>query len=68
LLLLPASLRGWLPEGHLAFFVSDAVEALDLSAFYGRYEGDGRRRQPFEPAMLVKVLIYGYAVGVFSSR
>ena len=68
LLLLPASLRDWLPEGHLAFFVSDAVEALDLSAFYARYEGDGRRRQPFEPAMLVKVLIYGYAVGVFSSR
>ncbi len=57
-----------MPEGHLAFFASDAVEALDLSAFYGRYEGDGRRRQPFEPAMLVKVLIYGYAVGVFSSR
>ena len=68
LLLLPASLRDWLPEGHLAFFVADAVDALDLQAFYGRYEGDGRRRQPFAPSMMVKVLIYAYAVGVFSSR
>jgi transposase len=68
LLLLPASLRDWLPEGHLAFFVADAVDALDLQAFYARYEGDGRRRQPFAPSMMVKVLIYAYAVGVFSSR
>lgn len=67
-LLLPASLREWLPEGHLAYFIGDAVDALDLSAFYARYEGDGRRRQPYEPTMLVKVLIYAYASGVFSSR
>jgi len=52
----------------LAFFVEDAVDALELQAFYARYEGDGRRRQPFEPAMLVKVLIYGLRGGVFSSR
>jgi transposase len=67
-LLLPTSLSDWLPEDHLCYFVSDAVEALDLSAFYERYEGDGRRRQPFEPSMMVKVLVYAYASGVFSSR
>lgn len=67
-LLLPTSLREWLPEGHLAYFISEAVDALDLAAFYARYEGDGRRRQPYEPAMLVKVLVYAYASGVFSSR
>ena len=67
-LLLPTSLSEWLPEDHLAYFISDAVEALDLEAFYARYEGDGRRRQPFDPRMMVKVLIYGYTSGVFSSR
>jgi transposase len=67
-LLLPTSLSEWLPEDHLAYFISDAVEAMDLEAFYARYEGDGRRRQPFDPRMMVKVLIYGYASGVFSSR
>ena len=67
-LLLPPSPREWLPEDHLAFFVSDTVEALDLSAFYERYEGDGRRNQPFEPRMMIKVLVYGYATGTFSSR
>lgn len=67
-LLLPSSLSEWLPEDHLAYFVSDAVDALDLQAFHARYEGDGRRRQPFDPRMMVKVLIYGYASGVFSSR
>lgn len=68
LLLLPASLKEWLPEQHLAYFVSDAVDALDLKAFHARYEGDGRRRQPFDPSMMVKVLVYAYASGVFSSR
>jgi transposase len=67
-LLLPTSLTEWLPEDHLAYFIADAVEALDLEAFYARYEGDGRRRQPFEPRMMVKVLVYAYASGVFSSR
>lgn len=67
-LLLPASLTEWLPEDHLAYFIGDAVEAMNLDAFYGRYEGDGRRRQPFEPRMMVKVLVYAYASGVFSSR
>lgn len=67
-LLLPPSPRDWLAEDHLAFFVSDTVEALDLSAFYRRYEGDGRRKQPFDPRMMVKLLVYGYATGTFSSR
>src|ERR1700736_82472 len=67
-LLLPMSLSEWLPEDHLAYFVSDAIDALDLQAFHARYEGDGRRRQPYDPRMMVKILIYGYASGVFSSR
>lgn len=66
--LLPPSPREWLPEGHLAYFVSEVIEQLDLSAFYARYEGDGRRNQPYHPAMMAKVLIYAYASGVFSSR
>lgn len=57
-----------MPEGHLACFISDATDALDLSAFHQRYEGDGHRRQPYDPAMMVKVLVYAYASGVFSSR
>jgi transposase len=67
-LLFPASPRDWLPEGHLAFFISDTVDALDLGAFYAPYEGDGRRNQPFDPRLLVKVLVYAYATGTFSSR
>ena len=66
--LLPSSLKEWLPEGHLVWFVSDAVDALDLGAFHARYAGDGRRCQPFDPSMMVKVLVYAYASGVFSSR
>jgi len=66
--LLPPSPRDWLAEDHLAYFVSDTVDSLDLSAFYERYEGDGRRNQPFDPRMMVKILLYGYATGVFSSR
>ena len=68
MVLLPQSLSEWLPEGHLAHFVGEAIDALDLGAFYARYAGDGRRRQPFDPLMMVKVLVYGYASGVFSSR
>ena len=67
-LLLPPSLNEWLAEGHLAYFISDVVEELDLSAFYARYEGDGRRKSPFDPRMILKVLIYAYATGTFSSR
>lgn len=67
-LLLPHSLREWLPEDHLAHYISDTIDALDLRAFYARYEDGGPRNQPFHPAMMVKVLVYGYATGVFSSR
>jgi transposase len=68
ILLLPPSVSEWLPEGHLAHFINDAVDALDLHAFHARYDGDGRRNTPFDPAMLVKVVVYGYANGVVSSR
>ncbi len=67
-MLLPASLQDWLPKGHLSYFIGDTVDALDLKAFYARYEGGGSRNQPFHPAMMVKLLVYGYATGVFSSR
>jgi transposase len=67
-MLLPAAAQDWLPAGHLAHFINDTVDALDLRAFYARYEGGGSRNQPFHPAMMVKVLVYGYATGVFSSR
>ena len=66
--LLPHSMREWLTEGHLAYFINDTVDSLDLKAFHARYAGGGSRNQPFHPAMMVKVLIYGYATGVFSSR
>jgi transposase len=66
--LLPPSPSEWLPENHLVYFVSDIIGRLDLQKFYARYEGDWRRNQPYDPAMLVKVLVYGYATGVFSSR
>jgi transposase len=66
--LLPPSPSEWLPENHLVYFVGDLIDRLDLQKFYDHYEGDGRRNQPYDPAMLVKVLVYGYATGVFSSR
>jgi len=67
-LLFPPSPRDWLPEAHLAFFIADTVAALDLQTFYAAYEGDGRRNQPFDPQMMVTVLLYAYATGTFSSR
>ena len=67
-LLLPPDLREWLPEGHLAHHISDVVDGMDLVGFYRRYEGDGRRCSPYEPRMMLKVLLYGYSTGVFSSR
>ena len=50
--LLPPDVRDWLPEGHLAWFVIDAVEAMDLAAFYAAYREDGRCRPAYEPAMM----------------
>ena len=67
-LLLPPSLREWLPEDHLAYFVSDLVDHLDLSAITAVYEDEERGYPPYHPIMLTKVLIYAYCVGVFSSR
>lgn len=66
--LLPCALQEWLPAGHLAYFISDTIDSLDLSAFHARYAAGGSRNQPFHPAMMVKVLVYAYATGVFSSR
>ena len=68
ILLLPPKLKDWVPKGHLAHQVSDVVDTVDLRAFYAPYDGDGRRNAPYEPAMMVKVLIYAYATGIFSSR
>lgn len=68
-LLLPPDLREWLPEGHLALFISDVVDELDLSAILRHYEsGDGRGRPPYHPLMMVKLLVYGYCIGTVSSR
>ena len=68
MLLLPEAIQEWLPEDHLAHFISETIDTLDLKAFHARYDKDGPRNQPFHPAMMVKVLVYGYATGVFSSR
>jgi transposase len=66
--LLPPSLRDWLPENHLVYFVSDVVDQLDLSKIESVYEKDDRGQPPFNPRMMTKILVYAYCVGVFSSR
>ena len=67
-LLLPAALQEWLLENHLAYFISDVVDQLDLSEITARYEGERRGGPPYHPLMMVKVLLYAYCVGVPSSR
>lgn len=67
-MLLPATVADWLPEGHLARFVVEVVERLDLAAFYGVYRADGSGRPAHDPAMMVALVLYSYAVGVRSSR
>ncbi|CAI8048130.1 hypothetical protein GBAR_LOCUS26588 [Geodia barretti] len=67
-LLLPAALQEWLPPDHLAYFISDVVDQLDLSAITARYEEERRGGPPYHPRMMVKVLLYGYCNGVASSR
>jgi transposase len=67
-LLLPPSLRDWLPADHLVYFVSDVVDALDLSAITAVYEEEDRGYPPYHPLMMTKVLVYAYCVGIFSSR
>ena len=67
-LLLPPSLREWMPEDHLAYFVSDVVDQLDLSAMDRVYGNEKRGQPPYDPRMMTKLLVYAYCVGVFSSR
>jgi transposase len=67
-LLLPPSLRDWLAEDHLAWFVLEAVSALDLGAFYGAYRRDGWGAAAHDPEMVVALLVYAYAIGERSSR
>src|SRR5919201_5914662 len=66
--LMPADVREWLPERHLAWFVIDAVDAMDLEAFYAAYRVDGRSRPPYYPGLMVALLLYAYARGIRSSR
>ncbi len=67
-LLLPPSLRDWLPENHLVYFVSDVVDQLDLSKIHAHYGDEGRGQPPYDPQLMTKLLVYSYCVGVFSSR
>ena len=66
--LLPPSLDEWLPEGHLAYFILDVIERLDLSEIYASYGGDGRGQPPYEPSMMTALVLYAYSVGIASSR
>lgn len=67
--LLPPSPMEWLPEGHLAYFVLELVETIDLTAISAAIqEKDARGERPYPPALMVALLLYGYATGVFSSR
>src|SRR3954451_2330458 len=66
--LMPPSVREWLPAGHLAWYLLDVVERLDLDAFYGEYRADGSGRAAHEPGMMVALLLYAYCVGERSSR
>lgn len=68
LLLMPPSVRDWLPEDHLAFFVLDTIAELDLTAFYAAHRADGRGGSVYDPAMMLAVLLYAYATGERSSR
>jgi transposase len=66
--LMPPSLKEWLPEDHLAWFVLDAVDQIDLAVFYRRYRDDGWGAAAFDPQMMVPLLLYAYCVGERSSR
>jgi transposase len=67
-LLLPPSLRDWLPEEHLAWFVLDAVAEMELAGFYASYRADGWGRAAHDPAMMLALVLYAYAIGERSSR
>jgi transposase len=66
--LLPPDLRDWLPEGHLAWFILDVVDQLDLTPFYRAHRADGHGHPAYDPKLVLGVLLYGYAIGVRSSR
>jgi transposase len=66
--LMPPDVREWLPPQHLAWFVIEAVAEMNLEAFYVAYRVDGRSRPPYDPAMMVALLLYAYARGIRSSR
>jgi transposase len=66
--LLPPDLRDWLPQGHLAWFILDVVDRLDLTGFYRVHRNDGHGRHVYDPKLLLGVLLYGYCLGVRSSR
>jgi transposase len=67
--LLPPSLQDWLPENHLARFVADVMNELDLSSIYASYErSDGRGLAAYHPVLMARLLLYGYCIGVTSSR
>jgi transposase len=66
--LMPPSLREWLPEDHLVYFVGDVVEQLDLAAIHAKYGDEQRGQPPYDPQLMTKLLVYGYCTGVFSSR
>jgi transposase len=66
--LMPPSLRDWLPEGDLSWFVLDAVSQMDLTPFYAKYRADGWGHAAYEPSMMVCLLLYAYCLGVRSSR
>lgn len=68
ILLLPPSVKDWLPAGHLSHFVSDIAERLDLNAIVGVYEREERGHPPYHPVMMVKILLYAYCIGLPSSR
>src|SRR5436853_7575444 len=65
--LLPPDVRDWLPDGHLAWFVLDAVAGMELAEFYAAYREDGVGRRAYDPAMMA-LLVYAYARGIRSAR
>lgn len=68
MLLLPPSLQEWLPEDHLAYFLSDVVEEMDLRDIYAEYDGSSGGQPAYHPQLMVKLLLYAYCIGVPSSR
>ena len=67
-LLLPPDLKDWLPEDHLVYFLRDVVDSLDLSPIYCKYDARKGGQPAYHPAMMVTLLLYGYCVGIPSSR